>query len=78
MRPLPPELEAKIDEVKLWMFNGGQRIIHIRTGVDEGTIAKMLNKKMTPSDKVLKAAIELMNERKAKFEVSTVPKMKIA
>lgn len=78
MRPLPPELEAKIDEVKLWMFNGGQQIVANKARVSKSTVSLMLNKQLTPSDKVLLAAIELMNERKAKFEVSTLPKMKIA
>jgi hypothetical protein len=76
MITLPAELEAKIDEVKSWMFAGGQRIVARRIKVDESTVAKILNKKMPPNEKVLEAAIELMNERKAKFEC--LPKMKVA
>jgi hypothetical protein len=68
MKPLPAELEAKIDEIRSWMFGGYQRVVAQRAGTTEGVVSLMLNKKRTPSDKVIEAGLEVMNERKAKFE----------
>jgi transcriptional regulator with XRE-family HTH domain len=76
MKPLAPELEAKIDEISGWMLPGDQEEVARRARVDNSWVSKVLNKKMTPTKKVLDAAIEIMNENKARFEIT--PKMKIA
>jgi hypothetical protein len=75
MKPLPPELEAKIDEVKSWMFDGDQKDVAKMAGVAESTVSQMLNKKRVPSKIVLDAGIEVMNKNKARFEI---PTMKVA
>jgi hypothetical protein len=78
MKPLPAELEAKIDEVKLWLPNGAIASIAKETNTAASNVSNMFNKKITMSDKVLKEGIRIMNERKAKFEISQTPKMKVA
>lgn len=77
MKALPPELEAKIDEIKSWMlFEGSQNEVARRARVDKMRVSKVLNKRISPTPKILDAAIEVMNENKARFEC--LPKMKIA
>jgi transcriptional regulator with XRE-family HTH domain len=76
MRPLAPELEAKIDEVNGWLFYGDGKEVARRARVQKSRVSEVLNKKRTPSKKILDAAIEIMNENKARFEIT--PKMKIA
>lgn len=68
MKPISPELEAKIDEIKLWMFDGDQKQVAKRARVSETWVSRVLNKKTGPDKKVLDYAIELMNENKARFE----------
>lgn len=76
MKALPAELEAKIDEIKSWMFDGDQKEVVKRSGVKKQNVCAMLNKRQWPSKKVLDAAIQVMNENKARFEVRET--MKIA
>lgn len=76
MKPLPTELDAKIDEIKLWMFEADQNEVARRAKVDKTRVSKVLNKRIAPTKKVLDAAIEVMEENKARFHCS--PKMKIA
>lgn len=76
MKPIAPELEAKIDEVKLWMLEGDQKEVAKRSRTDEPRVSKVLNKRVPVNKKILEAAIEVMNENKARFEIQ--PKLKIA
>lgn len=76
MKAIAPELEAKIDEVKLWMLEGDQDEVAKRAKVDKTRVSKVLNKRITPTKKVLDKAIEVMNENKHRFECSQ--NMKIA
>jgi hypothetical protein len=76
MKALPPELDAKISELKSWMFNGDQDEVAKRAKMPKQNVSAMFNKKMTPSKKFLAAAIEVMNENKAMFEIND--RMKIA
>lgn len=75
MRALAPELEAKIDEVKLWMLEGDQDRVAAKSRKSREWVNKVLNKHAFNAQ-ILEAAIEVMNENKARFECS--PKMKIA
>jgi hypothetical protein len=76
MRTLPPELEAKIDEVKSWMLEGDQDEVARRARVDKTRVSKVLNKRIAPTKKVLDAAIEVMEDNRARFHCSQ--QMKIA
>lgn len=76
MKPLSPELEAKIDEIKGWLFYGDQKEVAKRACVPESRISEVMNKKCPPNKEILDAAIKVMNENKLRFEVE--PKMKIA
>jgi hypothetical protein len=76
MKSIPAELEAKLDEIKSWMFNGDQDEVAKRAGVKKQNVSAQLNKKQVPSKKVLDAAITVMNENKARFEIRET--MKIA
>lgn len=67
MKPLPPELEAKIDEVKSWMFDGDQDRVAAKSRKSREWVNKVLNKH-TFNAQILEAAIEVMNENKARFE----------
>lgn len=67
MRTLPPELEAKIDEVKIWLFNGDQDKVAARSRKSREYVCKVLNKRRFNAQ-ILEVAIEVMNENKAKFE----------
>lgn len=76
MKSLPTELEAKIDEVKSWMFDGDQKEVARRAGTWESRVSEVLNKKVPPQKKILEKAIEVMEENKSGFGIA--PKMKIA
>lgn len=76
MRPLAPELEAKIDEVKSWLFYADQKEVAKRAKTWETRVSEVLNKKRQPNKRIMDAAIEVMNENKARFECS--PKLKLA
>lgn len=76
MKSLPVELEAKIDEIKSWMFDGDQKEVAKRSRDTESRVSQMLNKKLTPTKKVLEFGIEVMNENKIAFEIQ--PSMKVA
>lgn len=75
MKPLPPELEAHIDEIKSWMFDGDQRQVAKLSNTDEGRVSKILSKKIFPCKKVLIAGTKVMNDNKAMFAIS--PLMKV-
>lgn len=77
MKPLPPELDAKIDEIRSWMFNGDQAKVARRSGRDEPWVSRVLNKKLPPDKKIISAALEVMEENKAHFGCGG-PRMKIA
>lgn len=72
---ISPELEAKIDEVKQWMFDGDQDKVAARSRKSREWVNKVLNKHAFNAQ-ILDAAIEVMNENKLRFEIQ--PKMKIA
>lgn len=76
MKTLPAELEAKIDEIRSWMFEGDQKKVANKSGKDEPFVSRVLNKKTGPNKKVLDAGIEVMNENKVRFEIK--PSMKVA
>lgn len=69
MKPLPPELEAKIDEVKSWMFEGDQDRVAKKAKMTKTWVNMVLNKRAFNA-RILVAAIEVMNANKAKFEIS--------
>jgi predicted transcriptional regulator len=76
MKSLPKELDEKITEIKSWMLDGDQVEVAKRSGVAKSYVSRVLNKHVAPKREVLDAAIEVMNENKARFEIE--PKMKIA
>ncbi len=76
MKPLPTELSNKIDEIRTWMFNGGQKELARRARVSEARVSLFLNKKIPPTISLLDEGLKLMNERKAKWEIN--PNMKVA
>lgn len=76
MKALPSELEAKIDEIRSWMLNGDQAEVAARSGRDEPWVSRVLNKKLPPDEKIITAAIQVMEENKVRFGIT--PKMKIS
>lgn len=68
MKTLPLELEAKIDEINGWLFYGDQKEVAKRARTQESRVSEVLHKKRTPTKKILDAAIEVMNENKARFQ----------
>jgi hypothetical protein len=70
MRPLPPELSAKIDEIKSWLFEGDQHEVARRSRKSRVWVNKVLNKKAFNA-KIVEVAIQVMNENKARFEINT-------
>lgn len=75
MKPLPPELEAKIDEVKSWMLEGDQDRVAEKARKSRVWVNRVLNKKAF-NTQILVAGIEIMNENKALFQISQQPLMK--
>lgn len=75
MKALPVELEEKIDEINLWMFEGDRDRVAATSRKSREWVSKVLHKKAFNSQ-ILEAAIAIMNENKARFECA--PKMKIA
>ena len=76
MKPLPTELEAKIDEIHSWMFDGDLDKVAKICRKSRGWVSKVLNKKVTPNMEVIEAGIQVMNENKIKLEIR--PTMQIA
>ena len=70
MKSLPPELPAKIDEIKLWMFEGDQKEVDRRAKTFETRVSQVLNKRIAPNKTVLEKAIEVMNENRVRFQIS--------
>ncbi|MBT1698256.1 hypothetical protein KK083_15290 [Fulvivirgaceae bacterium PWU4] len=66
MKSLPPQLEARIDEVKSWLFDGDQDKVASKSRKSRAWVNKVLNKKAFNAQ-ILVAAIEVMNENKARF-----------
>lgn len=75
MKAIPTELEAKIDEINLWMFEGDRDKVAAMSRKSREWVSKVLHKKAFNSQ-ILDAAIQIMNENKARFECK--PSMKIA
>lgn len=75
MKTIPVELEAKIDEVAAWMFEGDRDKVAARSRKSREWVSKVLNKHAFNAQ-VLEAAIEVMNENKSRFECK--PKMQVA
>lgn len=69
MKPIPPELEAKIDEIKSWMMDGDQKEVAKRARTWETRVSQILNKRIAPDKKVLEYAIQVMNENKSRLEI---------
>lgn len=70
MRQIPAELDAKIDEIKSWLFDGDQQKIAKRAQRREETVSRALNKKQF-SPIVIEVAAEVMHENKRLFEIET-------
>lgn len=68
MKPLPPELSGKIDEIRSWLFYGDAKEVAKRARTWETRVSEVLNKKRAPNKMILDAAIEVMNENKRRFE----------
>jgi hypothetical protein len=77
MKNLPAELEAKIDEIHSWMFEGDQDKVAAKARKSREWVNKVLNKRAFNAQ-ILEAAIEVMNENKQRFECATPKIMKIA
>ena len=75
MRTMSPELEAKIDEIKTWMFYGDAKEVAKRSQEWGTRVSEVLNKKRVPNKRILDAAIEIMNENKARFECGKTMKV---
>lgn len=67
-RKLPPELEAKIDEAKSWLFDGDQDKVAIKSRKSREWVNKVMNKKAFNAE-IVAAAIQVMEENKAKFDI---------
>lgn len=76
MKALDPQLLAKIEEIRGWMLDGDQKEVARLSRTDEPRVSKMLNKKITPSKRVLDAGIEVMNKNKVRFEIPGAHQMK--
>lgn len=76
MKPLPVELEAKIDEIHSWMFDGDLDRVVSLSRKSKTWVSKVLNKRVTPNADIIEAGVKVMNENKARFEIR--PKLKIA
>lgn len=75
--PLPTELNAKIDEIRSWMFlTGSQQRVAKAARISEGYVSQILNGDKKPTPKFMAAAVQVMNENKARFEIGST--MKIA
>lgn len=75
MITLPIELEQKIDEAKSWLFEGDQEKVAIKCRKSREWVNKVMNKKAFNAQ-IVESAIEVMNENKAKFQISA--SMKVA
>lgn len=73
MKSLPPELEAKIDEVKSWMFEGDQDKVAAKSRKSREWVNKVLNKKAFNAQ-IVEAAIEVMEENRVRFRCSPLMK----
>ena len=58
MRTLPADLEAKIDEVKLWMLEGDQDKVAAKSRKSREWVCKVLNKRAFNAS-ILEAGIEV-------------------
>jgi uncharacterized protein (UPF0179 family) len=76
MENLPVELQAKISEAKSWLFDGDLDKIAKRSNKSKEWACKVMNGHAF-NVHVVEAAIEVMNENKARFQISQ-PSMKVA
>lgn len=76
MKQIPVELEAKIDEIHSWMFDGDLDRVAELSKKSKDWVCKVLLKRVTPNMAVIQAGVQVMNENKAKLEINT--SMKIA
>lgn len=67
-RKLPPELEAKIAEVRMWLFDGDNKRIAKKAKMTREWVSLVLNGHGFNA-RIIEAAIEVMNENKAKFQI---------
>lgn len=74
MKPLPAELEAKINEINSWILFGDLKTVAKKARKSTVYTSNVLNKKAF-NKQVIEAAIEVMNANKEKFEI---PVMKVA
>lgn len=70
MKPIPTELEAKIDEVHSWMFDGDLERVARLSRKSKDWVCKVLLKRVTPNLAVIEAGVQVMNENKARLEIS--------
>jgi hypothetical protein len=75
MKPIPSELEAKIDEIHSWMFDGDLDKVAKKAKKTKGWVSKVLNKRVQPNAEIITAAIKVMNENKALFEINATMKV---
>jgi hypothetical protein len=71
MKPLPKELDEKITEIHSWMFDGDQDRVAAKARKSREWVSKVLNKKAFNAQ-IIEAAIEVMNENKARMEIKTM------
>lgn len=75
MKSIPAELEAKIDEVHSWLFEGDQDRVAAKARKSRVYVNRVLNKRAF-NMQVLEAGIEIMNKNKIALEIK--PTMKVA
>jgi hypothetical protein len=75
MKTIPEELQAKIDEAKSWMLEGDLDRVAKVSGKTKGWVSKVLNKRVQPNAEIITAAIKVMNENKALFEINATMKV---
>lgn len=75
LKTFPIELEQKIEEVNSWMFYGDKGKVAKRSCKSLEYVGMVLSKKAFNAQ-VIECAIEVMNENKARFEIT--PKMQVA
>jgi hypothetical protein len=75
LKTFPTELEHKLTEINEWMFYGDKGKVAKRSRKTLEYVGKVLSKKAF-NRHIIECAIEVMEENKARFQIT--PRMKIA
>lgn len=71
MRTLPPELAAKVKEVRTWMLDGDLDKVAARARKSKIYVSRVMNGHRFNA-KILEEAIKVMQENKARFDCAHV------